>query len=257
MHRLLAAEAWRTFTLFRRYPSEALVGVLTLGVMFGLFLLGVQYVGLPAETFGSRLDAVIVGYVLWSLTLMTLSDAGYGVQMEAQMGTLEQVFQSPFGPIRILFARTLASIGLYLILNVLVLAVLLLLTGRTLHFSPLIALPLLTLLLAATGLGFALAGLAVVFKRIDQVLQVAQYALLFFVISPVETWKGTLRILGTAIPLAPSAGIVRDISARNTPPALSDLAIAAGNGLVWLVVGVLLYVLLDRSARRKGQLGAY
>lgn len=129
MHRLLAAEFGRTFRCFRRYPSEALVGVLTLGVMFGLFLLGVQYVSGPVASFGSRLDSIIVGYVLWSLTLMTLSDAGYGIQMEAQMGTLEQVYQSPFGPIRILLARAVASIGLYLILNVLVLAVLLLLTG--------------------------------------------------------------------------------------------------------------------------------
>jgi ABC-2 type transport system permease protein len=257
MHKLVAAEVWRTFTVFRRYPSEALVGVITLGVMFGLFLLGIQYVGGPAANFGSRLDAVIVGYVLWSLTLMTLSDAGYGVQMEAQMGTLEQLYQSPFGPIRILFARTFASISLYLVLNLLVLAVLLVLTGRSLSFSPLLAVPVLTLLLAATGLGFALAGLAVVFKRVDQVMQVAQYVLLFCVITPVENWEGWRGTLGATVPLAPSAGVVRDISARDTSPSLLDLGVAAGNGLAWLIVGVLIYVLLDSAARRRGHLGAY
>lgn len=257
MPRLLMAELRRTFAIFRRYPSEALVGVLTLGVMFGLFILGVQYVSGPVASFGSRLDSIIMGYVLWSLTLMTLSDAGYGVQMEAQMGTLEQVYQSPFGPIRILLARAVASQLLYLLLNVLVLTALLLMTGRTLTFEPIIILPTVSLLMGATGLGFTMAGLAIIFKRVDQVLQVAQYLLLFLVIMPVETWDGIAGILGRIIPLSPSAALIRNATAHNIAPTSSDIMLAAMNGLFWLLLGICAYALFDARARKNGQLGAY
>lgn len=55
--------------------------------------------GGSAEFPGDRLDAIIIGYVLWIVVLFVVFDIASNLQIESQIGTLEQVFLSPFGAI--------------------------------------------------------------------------------------------------------------------------------------------------------------
>jgi ABC-2 type transport system permease protein len=79
MHRLFLAEFKRAWIEFKRYPAESVSGVVTFTAVFlGLFL-GAKYMagGGATAQFGMRLDAIIVGYLLWTLARTSSTDRQY------------------------------------------------------------------------------------------------------------------------------------------------------------------------------------
>ena len=258
MHRLFLAEFKRAWIEFKRYPAESVTGVVTFTAVFlGLFL-GAKYMaGGATAHFGMRLDAIIVGYLLWSFTIIAFGAISYTVLTESQTGTLEQVYLSPFGPIKVFLVRAIAGLAFQMALIFGVLVVILLITQRRLHMTVAVIPPVLTVIIASYGLGFLLGGLALLFKRIGNVLNVSQFALIFLVMTPVESWTGNAKIGGYMLPLVPSAGMIRDIMARGKPFDMGDFVIALGNALVYFALGMLLFSLADRYARSKGVIGGY
>ena len=109
MFELFLAEFRRSWIQFTRYSTEAIGGVfITTVIFYGLFL-SARYIAGPSLQFGNRLDAIVVGYVLWTLVLFIMGDIAGGLQNEAQTGTLEQLFLSPFGAPRVFLVRALAG----------------------------------------------------------------------------------------------------------------------------------------------------
>ena len=95
MMNLLIGELKRTWIQTRRYPAEIIGGVVILtAVFYGIFV-STQYMAGPTGAVGERLDTVVVGYVIWTLVLYIVNDIANNLQLEAQTGTLEQVFLSP------------------------------------------------------------------------------------------------------------------------------------------------------------------
>lgn len=257
MLELFWGELKRTWTQFIRYPAEVIGGIIIItSVFYGLFL-SAQYMAGPSMGFGDRLDAVVIGYVLWSLVLYIVNDIAIGLQSETQTGTLEQVFMSPFGAPRVFFARALASLVLRLTLILGILLILMGITGSRLQFPPALLLPLITLLLAGYGLAFAMGACALIFKRVQQVLGVFQFVLLFLIAAPTEEWSGTARWLSYGLPMLPSTGLLRGLMARGEGLDWAGLGIAIANGLVYFLVGMGLFRWAEREAKRRGSLGSY
>jgi ABC-2 type transport system permease protein len=154
MLELFLAEVRRSWIQFIRYPVEAIGGiVITTSIFYGLFL-SARYIAGPSLQFGDRLEAIVVGYVLWALVMFIMGEISGGLQYEAQTGTLEQLFLSPFGAPRVFVMRSLASLTLQLTINLSILLIIMMLTGSRLEFPPTLLLPLLTVLLGAYGLAF-------------------------------------------------------------------------------------------------------
>ncbi|MEM9908557.1 MAG: ABC transporter permease, partial [Cyanobacteria bacterium P01_D01_bin.44] len=134
MLNLLIGELKRTWIQFIRYPTEIIGGIVIITTVFyGLFL-SAQYMAGPVMGFGDRLDSVVVGYVLWTLALYIVNDIAINIQMEAQTGTLEQLFLSPFGAPKVFFARAVASLALRMSLIAIILLILMAITGSQLAF---------------------------------------------------------------------------------------------------------------------------
>ncbi|MBD2256766.1 ABC transporter permease [Pseudanabaena sp. FACHB-2040] len=257
MLELLLGELKRTWIQFIRYPAEVIGGIIIItSVFYGLFL-SAQYMAGPSLGFGDRLDAVVVGYVLWSLVLYIVNDIAIGLQVETQTGTLEQVFLSPFGAPQVFFARALASLALRLTLILGILLILMGITGSRLQFPPTLLLPLVTLLLAAYGLAFVMGACALIFKRVQQVLGVFQFALLFLIAAPTEEWSGTARWLAYGLPMLPSTGLLRDLMARGAALDWGVWGVAIANGLIYFFLGISLFRWAEREAKRRGILGGY
>lgn len=256
MLKLFLAEFKRIWTEFIRYPIEAIAGVLITTVIFyGLFL-SARYIAGPTLQFGDRLDTVVVGYVLWTLVLFIVNDIAIGLQIEAQTGTLEQVFLSPFGAPKVFLARAIASLTLRLVLITSILLIIIVLTGSRLRFPPSILFPLCTVLLGAYGLAFMMGALALLFKRVQQLLGLLQFPLLFLLAVPIETW-GSLQGLGLLLPMILGADELRDLMARNQSLDLSQFALALLNGVGYFALGLLLFNWAEREAKRRGILGGY
>lgn len=257
MRELFLSEFRRVWILFKRYPGEAVTILIIFSVIFlGLFL-GTKWVAGPSAQFGERLDAIIVGYILWTLTLYALSSMGWGIQLEAQTGTLEQVCLSPHGPVKVFLVRAVAELLLHLLLAGCVFGVVLLISGRSLNFTPWILLPILTVMMGTYGLGLVLAGMAMVLKRIQNALELSQFILLFLVMTPVETWPQPWNALGYLLPMTPGSALMRNLMAARTGFSVELFAGAVVNGVVYLSLGITFFLWAERKAKQRGLLAGY
>jgi ABC-2 type transport system permease protein len=214
MVELFLAEFRRSWIQFIRYPFEAIGGiVITTCIFYGLFL-SARYIAGPSLQFGNRLDAIVVGYTLWTLVLFIMTDLAGGLQYEAQTGTLEQLFLSPFGAPLVFVMRAFASLVLRLAVILSILLIIMMLTGSHIQFPPTLLLPLLTVLLGAYGLAFMMGSLALLLKQVQQLLGIFQFVLLFVMATPTETWAGSLQIVRWLLPMTAGAGLLRDVMAR-------------------------------------------
>jgi ABC-2 type transport system permease protein len=257
MLNLFWAELRRSWIQFIRYPADAIAGIFIITLVFyGLFS-SARYIAGPSLQFGDRLDSVIVSYVLWTLVIFIMNDIAIGLQSEAQTGTLEQLFLSPFGASRVFLMRAIASLTLRLVLTLTVLLIILAITGAQLNLSFKMLLPLGTILLGAYGLAFALGALSLLLKRVQQLLGIFQFALLFLIATPAENWTGSQQVLANILPMTTGAGVLRELMAEGKALNWNELAIAFINGTIYLVVGVLLFWQAERRAKQRGLLSGY
>lgn len=257
MFELFLAEFRRSWIQFVRYPFEAIGGiVITTSIFYGLFL-SARYVAGPSLQFGDRFDAIVVGYVLWSLVLFIMTDIAGGLQYEAQTGTLEQLFLSPFGAPLVFVMRAFASLLLRLAIILSILLMIMALTGSRLEFPLTLLLPLLTVLLGAYGMAFIMGSLALLLKQVQQLLGIVQFALLFLMATPTETWTGSLQLVRWLLPMTGGAGLLRDLMARGEALNINQLSLALLNGIVYFTLGLLIFRFAEREAKRRGMLGGY
>ncbi len=257
MIELFLAELRRSWIQIVRYPFEAIGGIfITTCLFYGLFL-GAKYVAGPNFQLGDRFDSVVIGYVLWTLTLFIMSNTTSQLQNEAQTGTLEQVFLSLYGAVKVFFVRAIASVVIQLALVLSVLIIILALTGSRLDFPPLLILPLTTIILGAYGLAFVMGALVLLFKRIGQVVNLSQFAFLFVLATPSETWTGWGQVWRWLIPLTGGAGLLRDLMARGESLNWLELGLAFVNSLVSLAIGLSIFRFSERQTKKQGKLGGY
>jgi ABC-2 type transport system permease protein len=251
------AELRRNWTILWRYPLQTASGMVLTLILFMMLLGGVTYVAGPGRQFGDRMDSIVVGYVLWNTLVFAMGEIAGGLQGEAKIGTLEQLFMSPLGGVRVFLARALAGQTVVLALNAVILAFLLLVTRTSLHFNPALFLPLATALAACYGIGLVLGSLALVFKRIESLIQISQFALIALVMVPFEEWTTSAFGPFFALPLVPSAAMLRALVARGDPLDPVTLLLALANGAVYLALGAVVFQWAERTSKRQGLLGSY
>lgn len=254
---LFRAEFKRNVLEFIRYPAEVIVGIVILVVLFyGLFL-GASFMAGPDLDFGDRLDSIIVGYVVWTMILHSMNSVAGEMQKEAQVGAMEQVFLSCYGPTRVFVNRTIADIMLTSLITLAVLFLILLLTGSRLEFSAAILPPLLSIMLGSFGLAFIMGALALYLKRVQQLLNLGQFVLLFLIMTPFETFQGDAGLARFALPIAPGTGLLRDVMARGAELDINSLTYALAGGAFYALSGILLFNYMVRQVKLKGSLGWY
>ncbi|GAP98640.1 ABC transporter permease [Leptolyngbya sp. NIES-2104] len=257
MFELFLAQLKWSWIQYKRYAHEIFGGVIALTVTFyGLFL-SVGYIAGGTVRFGDRLDAVIVGYILWSLIIFIMNGVNATLQREAQVGTLEQLFISPFNVRKTLLLRAVSDLVFQFVVIGIVLLFIMAITGRWLAFSPVLVLPLITVILGAYGLAFAIGSLTLIFKTAQQLAGILNFSLLFVLTIPTETWTGLQRYLGYLIPMTTGAGVMRDLMARQSGLDWVALGAAFLNGIVYFAIGMVLFRWSERETKRRGKLGGY
>jgi ABC-2 type transport system permease protein len=253
----MRAELRRTWILYVRYPMDYVSGLLIMLVTFYVIVMGARYISGPMAMFGDRLDSLILGYWLWNIAIISFSYTATALSLDAAVGTLEQIFLSPFGPVRVFLVRSIASIGLNMLTSAIMLTLMLLLTGRRLTLTPVLLVPLFTVLVTTYGIGLLVSGLTLLAKQLNQFLAILQFLFLPLVLVPFETWEGPARIGGLLLPVAPCAALLRGIMTRGESPSMIAIGIAAANAIVYFALGVWLFGVADRQARLRGLLGQH
>lgn len=240
--------------LLVRYPVNTVSQFGTIYLFFLVIFLGGQAVA--GAALDDSLAGIIVGFFLWTVAIVSYSSLSWNITREAQWGTLEQLFMSPHGFGRVIVTKVVVNVLEAFVWGAVILALMLLTTGRSLHLDAVTVLPLGVLTIAsAVGVGFALAGLAILYKRVENAFQLVQFAFIGLIAAPVSS----VPVL-KALPLAHGSHLIQRAMQDGvrlwefSPTALGVLVATA---VVYVGVGYALFHRAQRRARRKGVLGHY
>lgn len=256
MFRLFAAEFRRSALLMQRYIGNTIGSIVGITLVFLALFYGAQFIS-GVNSFGDRLDTLVVGYTLWTLILFVLAEVSSDAQQEAQSGTLEQVCLSPFGLTRVFVLRSLANMLWMLCTNAVVLALLLLITGVRLQVNAWVIIPIVGVLLSAYGVAFVFGSLALGAKKIHQLLNLVNFALLFLLMTPFENMNPTVHAAVSVLPLVPSAEGLRHTLVQGLPLDPMQVAVILLSGAAWFALGLFAFRAADRSVRARGVLNSY
>ncbi len=253
---LFRAELKRSWAMIKAYPVDQIASVAILAFLFYMLFLGTKYMAGPGVHLGDRLDSIFVGYVSWLLMMTNYQAVSKSIRDESTQGTLMQLLTSPYSTRAILLMRAVASAITDVVMITLVAGGIMLLTGVHVHVTLAVIPFLVTALGAAAGLGFILGAITLLYKKADMLLAIVQYGILFAVMAPLENWGFAGKLLSVFVPAAPSAAGLRTLMVGNHFSPLL-LGISLANVAVFLGGGLLLFGLAERSAKRRGLLGAF
>jgi len=251
---LVSVVARKRYLLLVRYPVNTASQFLTVFAFFlAIFFAGSAVAG---ASLTDSIDGIIVGFFLWTLATVAYSGLAWNVTREAQWGTLERLFMSPHGFGRVMGVKTSVNVAESFLWAAGMLVLMLATTGRRLAVDPLTVVPLGLLTLGSVvGIGFVFAGLALVYKRVENVFQLVQFGFIGLIGAPVEAVPA-LR----ALPLSHGSYLTRRAMADGVRlwafPAW-ELALLAVTSVLYLLAGYAVFVLAQRRARREGLLGQY
>ncbi|ELZ09192.1 hypothetical protein [Natrialba aegyptia] len=181
--RLVAAVVEKRVVLLRRYWVNTLMRVVGMYATFAVVFLGGRSLGgADAE---ATLDVIVVGFFLFLATSAAYFDVAGSVMREAKWGTLEQLYLSPAGLGRIFSVTTVFNIALSSGLALVLLALMVVTTGRSVSVDLLTVAPLLVVtILPAIGVGYAVAGLSLLYKRLENVQQLLRFGFAGLIAAP-------------------------------------------------------------------------
>ncbi len=252
---VLLANLRKVATEMRRYLPNTVSTIVTFYALFLMVFLGIRVLGAPGSA-DTNIQYAIVGTALWFLALMAMQSIGWEITQEAMRGTLEQLYMSPVGAWRILLARMVGRIVVNLIMIVLMVFLSMLTARQWLNLDLVTLLPILLLtIVGMLGVGFMVAGLSLIYKQVDSLLQIAQFVFLALVAVPLSA----LPLLELA-PVVKGADMVRGVMVEGTPltgfSGLDWLSLGV-NAAVYFLLGVFLYKRAERRALNRGLLGQY
>lgn len=251
----------KTVVLLVRYTFNTIGMLISMYLLFLLMFLGTTSIGASVggtpTAIGHTLDNIIVGFFLWFVALASYMDLSHNIMNEARWGTLEQLMMTPFGFRKVALASTAINMLVTLGLSSAMLSAMIFTTGRTLRIDLVTVTPLLLLVAtSATGIGFALGGLALVHKRIDAIHNLMQFVFIGLVVASTLTSSPALGVLPVALP---NALINEAMTAgkRLWELDFARLLLAAVSSIIYFVGGLAVFNQLERRARQRGTLAQY
>jgi len=247
----------RELTMIRRYMVNSISSLVSVYLVFILMFMGFQSMSNYVKTgaLEGSLEGTIVGFFVWTFTIYAFSDLSWSLISEAQAGTLEQLYLAPCG-FKWVGACTVISNFIFSLVPIMVLLfAMMATTGKWLNLDFVSLIPLLLItLLGAYGFGFALGGLALVFKRIQAFFQIMQFVFVGFLIVPTRlAWAKFL-------PLAVGNDLISTVmvdGARLWELPLNDILTATAVGAAYLAIGIVIFSQCENVAKSRGLLGHY
>jgi ABC-2 type transport system permease protein len=202
------------------------------------------------------LEGIIVGYFLWTLSVGAYSAISNDIASEVQWGTLERHLMTPFGFAPVVLLKGVAKVVRTFVTSSIILAAMLLVSGSALELNVVTVVPVATLaIVSVLGLGLAAGGVAILYKRIGNWLNLLQFGFIVLISAPAFD-LGWTRFL----PLAQGSALLQRAMVDGTRLwefPLGDLAVLCAVAVGYLLVGYVVFQRATRRARRLGVLGDY
>ncbi len=265
-YRQLISELRREYLIWRSYRVNAVSSLVMWGVVFPILMVTLISAAANAGiNYSASLQAAsLIGFLIWKLCSGVLIAIPHMIEEEASTGTLENVMVTSYIPFPLLFFFRVIARSIRSCLEVFLLGLGLTLIFRLpLTMSPTALLVTFLTLVGVWGVGFALAGLAMVYKNIGSVTSLVVY--LAFTISgafvPLNALTGLFTVLKVTFPMTWGIDILRrvmidgyDFSFPISDGSLPGLFLQS---MSMLLIGyIILYGALNR-VKQRGELGVY
>jgi ABC-2 type transport system permease protein len=240
----------------KRYYFNTLSMLASFYFVFLLLFLGVRsFAGESLELSGA-LGGMVVGFLVFYLTVYAYAELSWVLIAEAQQGTLEQLSMSPLGLRRVLIARVFAALAYRVAIMFLLLVLMMATTGKWLAVDvpTLVTLMLLTVA-SAQGVGFFMGGLALVFKQIQASLGILQFLFVALIAAPLDRFPWA-----KLLPLTWGTNLIAQAMIDGTriwQMHAADLGLLLANATAWFGLGLASFTFFERQARERGLLGHY
>lgn len=243
----------KQLTLWLRYWVNSAAGITATYIIFVLVIFGGE--AAAPDVLGESLPAIIVGFFVWGLAFGAFQGPADSLMEEAQWGTLEQLYMTPQGLGTILAFQSIVSLALSFAIGLGLLALMMVTAGRYLIVDILTVAPIaLFTVCTAAGLGFAMGGLAIIYKRIENVFLIIQFVFIGILMAPPTTVALNLLPLKLGFEMLTRA---MESGTRVWEFPVTDLGMLVGVGIGYLVAGWLALRYALRVARSRGLMGDY
>lgn len=249
---LFKVEGMKYWLELKRYLFNTISSLLVIYIIFLVYFFGIKFMTGP-DMSTSKLDVLIIGYIMWMLALIGFQGTSYLVYDEMQRGTFEQMYMTSLGLETVFFFRVFYDTIFSLVFTSVILILTMLTTGRYFVFN--IGHFLLIFFLSIPsmwGLGFIFAGMALIFKKIAAFLNLMQFVLIAFVSIDAHP----LNVF-SFLPFSAGASSVQVIINEHGSFPLWWYFFLIGISIFYLFVGILVFRILLRKARKMNLLGQY
>lgn len=251
---LFLALAKRNVILLRRYPVDLLGLIVSINTIFYLIFKGGQAVAPVA--LDNSLGAIIVGFFIFSTVQSAFFYLSGMISNEAQYGTLEHLYFSPFRFENVMFMAAVSNIILTLFVSASNGIFMLVVTRASITLDLVSLTPLfIALILQAIGVSFIFAGASLIFKRIRGTFQIVQFAFIILI-----SFSFSDNLWPKMLPVGKPASMMYDVVVDGrhvTNFLLPDYLMLAGTTLLYLFLGMAVFVFAHRTARQRGLLDEY
>lgn len=250
----------KRFIILLRYRLNFTVQMVTMYLFFAMVFFGgqalIENLGASGRSLAPTFEGIIVGWFLWTMAQSAYSSLAKDIRNESEWGTLEQLYTSKYGFGALILLKIVANLLQSVITGLIILALMLVTTGRVLTID-VFTVPVIVLfaLASISGIGLVFAGLALIYKNISSFSAIMQFVIIGLIGAPVSE-QFLLRLL----PLVQGSAMLQRAMRKGTRLwefAPLDLAVLAGAGVAYLAVGYVVFRVCSRIARRRGVMGDY
>jgi ABC-2 type transport system permease protein len=208
---------------------------------------------ISSNVIDSKTIKMIVGMYIFVIIQEGLMGMVSRVTEGKAYGTFEQMVVNPYGSWFILFAKSVGASIISFISITIFAPLAMVITGKyfSVNLFKLILL-LIPLLFSVFGIGFILAGLTLIYKR----LQSFAYLIQFFVLSLMVLPSYPFSVY-SLLPIAPQSLVINKVIASNVVISYKWWIYLYLNAFVYFFSGIKIYNYLEEIAREKGVLGHY
>ena len=282
--RVMKAEVVRSFIIIRHYWFRTLTGMVIGYGMLMVLIAGFIYskggAGDKISQFDNPAAATnfVLGFIIGMFAFGVVGMFTQGLQSMATTGVLEQLCMSPHGLAVNFMAQTMVGAVSTIISSGILVYAVTWSVGGMLHWDMFPILILLTLtFFNLVGFGFMVGGLVLVFKQVGQIaiiVRMALFALAVFAREEILNQPWPLRFFLHMLPITDatisikyvlsggqmvdkiteSGETIQVFSSVFTHPSFYWLIVSC---IVWTVVGLTVFRILEDYSRSKGTLGSY
>jgi hypothetical protein len=274
---VMKAEIVRTWIVTRRYWFRTLMGM---AIGYGmLMVLIVGFMTNPnsvQDTLNNNFDDstkatnFVLGFILGMFAFSVVGMFTQGLQGMARTGILEQLCMSPHGLITNFLARSVVSAISTVLSSCLMVWLVTKTVGGVLYFDmgPVMVLLALTYI-NLLGFGFMMGGLVLVFKQIGQVailIRMGLFALAIFAKEELFEQGQLLASLMHALPITDAAICIKYVLIRGQGELDGNYASVFTHSsfyyllascVLWTLIGMACFRIMENWSRAKGTLGVY